>query len=215
MGLIHVCEDVEEVLPEGNVADIGNMLQWEGHEAESWLASRDILEIDQWVRGMCETGCKAYNTTPMCPSNLPDLKEVEEIFSGYDLALIIKYEGFKKWKDKKSTVTATSLSELQPEDRVELSKRKELRLKIRGISNGIVEMGYDTFPMSAGHCRLCEPPSCHQKECRQPNVSMPAIEGMGVHVFRTMEKLGHEMHYMPLDYTEFSFYNAILISTKD
>jgi hypothetical protein len=43
---------------------------------------------------------------------------------------------------------------------------------------------------------------------------MPAMEGMGIHVFGTMAKLGHEMHYLPPDYDSFSFYSAILINTK-
>ncbi len=214
MGLIHVCEDVKAALPEEHLSDIEARVKWEHHEAEIWLASRDILVVDGWAREMCESGCKAYDTTPMCPPNLPDIEEVKRIFAGYNIALFVRYSGFHKWKDVDKLKGAESLSDLVPEDRVELRRRKDLRLKVREISNRVVELGYEAFPMSAGHCRLCEPPACRQEECRQPDVSMPAMEGMGIHVFETMKKLGHEMHYLPPDYDGFSFYNGILINSR-
>jgi len=215
MGLIHVCEDVKTALPKEHLSDIEARIRWEGHEAEAWLAARSILVMDQWVRGMCESGCPAYDTTPFCPPHLLDIEEAKRLFEGYDLALIIRYSGFHRWKDVEKTRAAKSLSELVPEDRAELRRRKDLRLKIREISDYIEELGYETFPMSAGHCRLCEPPACRQEECRQPHISMPAVEGMGVHVFQTMARLGHEMHYLPPDYSTFSFYNAILINSSN
>ena len=214
MGLIHVVEDARTALPEAHVADIESRIPWKGHEAEAWLALRDVLVVEQWVRGMCEKGCKAYDTTPMCPPNLPDIEETRRIFSAYDTALLVRYNGFHRWSDIPKLHAAKSLSDLVPEDRAELRNRRGLRLKIREIATAVEELGYDTLPMSAGHCRLCEPPTCNASECRQPNVTMPAVEGMGVHVFKTMEKLGHEMHYLPPDYEGFSFYNAILINSQ-
>ncbi len=212
MSIIQVCGDAKDALPEGHVADIEARIKWDGHEAEAWLASSDVLVVEEWTRGMCEKGCKAYGQTPMCPPNLPDVEEVKRTFSEYDTALFIRYLGFNRMKDCERIESAKLLSDLVPEDQVEIGERKGLRLKIREISDRLVELGYKTLPMSAGHCRLCEPPVCGKKECTQPDVSMPAMEGMGIEVFKTMPKLGHEMHKLPPDYKTFSFYNAILIA---
>ena len=206
----HICDkDILSHFTELDLEKLQQLIIWTGRETEIWLANRNRVYFNQWVRDMCKN-CGIYSENhPQCPPNLPSVASLQMDISFYSLVIIIRYNGFRRFSNYDLLKNATCKKDLPLCDQEELHNRQLLRLKIRYISNELQSSGFQTLPMSAGHCRLCEPPGCHRQTCCKPDESMPAMEGMGIHVFDTMKRLNHVMQY-PAPET-FSFYSAIFI----
>lgn len=159
------------------------LFQQHGYSSFKWLDPQKIV-VSQWVRMKCQFGCDEYGQTATCPPNLPSISECQTFFRDYRMAAAFH---FSKQVDK-------------PEDRHDWTK--ELNLKLLELERAVFISGYrKAFLLFLDSCGLCEECTGTKETCKQPFLSRPSPEGMGVDVFATVRPLGFPIEVLA-DYTK-------------
>ncbi len=138
-----------------------------------WLDPKEIV-VGQWVRMKCLYGCGEYGKTWTCPPHAPSIAECERFFHEYKRAAVFH---FQKKVDK-------------PEDRHAWSRK---------ICRGLVDLeiavfkaGYErAFVLLMDSCNFCLECGAAQAGCKEPRLSRPSPDALGMDVYSTVRKLGY------------------------
>ena len=129
--------------------------------------------VAQWVRMKCLFGCGEYGKNACCPPNVPSILECERFFREYSSAVIFH---FKKTVDK-------------PEDRFKWTR--EVNLKLSKLEREVFISGFErAFMLFMDSCSFCEECTGKRENCKQPRISRPGPEAMGVDVYSTVRQFG-------------------------
>ena len=143
-----------------------------GYSDYKWIDPGEIV-VARWVRMKCQFGCDEYGQTATCPPNAPSIPECEVFFREYRLAAVFH---FSKEVGK-------------PEDRHDWTQG--LNLKLLELEREVFISGYrKAFLLFLDSCGLCDNCTGVKATCKQPYLSRPTPEGMGVDVFATVRPLG-------------------------
>lgn len=154
------------------------LFRQQGYTDFKWLEPDNIV-VSSWVRMKCRYGCDEYGRTATCPPNVPPLPECRAFFQDYRLAAVFHF----------------SIQLEKPEDRHDWTKKHNL--KLLELEKQIFISGYrKAFLLFLDSCGLCENCVEVKEKCKQPYLSRPTPEGMGVDVFATVRPLGYPIEVL-------------------
>lgn len=143
----------------------------------------EALVIAQWVRMKCMFGCRHYGGNASCPPNVPSVAECERFFGEYSDIAIFHFE--KKMDN--------------PDDRHAWSK--EVNSQLLKLERDVFLSGYHkAFLLFMDSCSLCAQCTEERNDCKQPKLSRPTPEGMGMDVYTTVRNAGYFIQVCP-DYS--------------
>lgn len=158
----------------------------------------DQIVVDERVRLKCAVPvCEGYGNYLHCPPNTMSVAEFRTVLSRYSNALVVQ------------VVSATTSVDLDDQGlgHKKLSELEELyhgdstRMLGAVVTRVEAEAFKAGFPYASGFtgglCLLC--PTCvgvsSGKPCRRPYEARPAMEAMGIDVFKTAERAGLRMAF--------------------
>jgi len=148
------------------------ILHENGYDDFRGISGSDI-EVCQWPRFKCMFGCPSYGKNGACPPSVPSIAECREFFSEYEHIAVNHIP--KKLDD--------------PEEREKWSR--ETNAQLLQIERAVFLSGnHKTFLLFMDECRVCADCPGTRVGCRNPRLSRPCPEGLGVDVFATVRKLG-------------------------
>jgi predicted metal-binding protein len=171
--------------------------------------AKDVV-IDERVKMKCRVPpCKDYGKNLMCPPYVMSTKELRDILSKYEWALLIQVEApFNT--DVKNEISQTG-------DVASLYRNKEfmiafgsnfgsnfnlLHLIINKVEAKASMLGYRfATGFKAGACKLCSECVVENsgKHCRHPYQARPSMEAVGIDVLKTAEIAGLPVDFPPKD----------------
>lgn len=173
------------------------------------LSSKDVV-VDERVRLKCLIPpCDDLGLNLMCPPFVMSVKEFREILSKYSWAILIQIDAQISTNMRNKIHKARDIASLyEDEDFLNdyRSSFNPLRLKLHKIVNKIeakaAMFGYRfATGFKAGPCKLCS--ECVVKDsikiCKHPYQSRPAMEAVGIDVFKTAENAGLPFDFLTKD----------------
>jgi predicted metal-binding protein len=157
--------------------------------------------VDERVRLKCLVPlCDDYGLNLMCPPYVMSVREFREVLAKYTWAILIQIEVPIKAEMKTEIRKASDVAALYKSAQFMDSYKTSfdpIKLKLHHIINKVEAkasmLGYRfATGFKAGSCKLC--PECvtknSQESCRHPFKSRPAMEAVGIDVFKTAENAG-------------------------
>lgn len=157
--------------------------------------------VDERVRLKCLVPlCDDYGLNLMCPPYVMSVREFRKVLAKYTWAILIQIEVPIKAEMKKEIRKASDVAALYKSAQFMDSYKTSfdpIKLKLHHIINKVEAqanmLGYRfAAGFKAGSCKLC--PECvtrnPQAPCRHPFQSRPAMEAVGIDVFKTAENAG-------------------------
>ncbi len=161
--------------------------------------------LEDRVRLRCMIGCPHYGKGLRCPPYTPSIDEFRKILNDYSFAMVVKL--------KPREIPEETLAQYAPanygEDRI--WNRNPKRSKItsdfsklyRSSLVDLLELERDAFKRGyvfataffAGRCMLCEECNVENGECRNPTMSRPSAEAMGINLLKTAENAGMSLKF--------------------
>jgi predicted metal-binding protein len=157
----------------------------------------NMVVVDERVRFKCEVPrCAGYNQYLTCPPHVMAVGSFLKILSRYEWCLLVQVEATDIDSTDKGTVRI---------DQTVLRNSRELHLPYKLKLLNVVEtveaaafkkgMHFATG-LVGGSCALCE--RCIENKfsdaCRHPFRARPAMEGVGIDVFRTAQNADLPIH---------------------
>jgi predicted metal-binding protein len=156
-----------------------------------------MVVIDERVRLKCEVPrCSGYGQYLTCPPHVMSVVDFSRTLSLYEWCLLVQVEATEINSTDKSTGRIDSSV---------LKKNKELhrpyRLKLLEVVESVEAAAFKkgmrfSTGLVGGSCVLCE--RCVEDKlsgaCRYPFRARPAMEGVGIDVFRTAQNAGLPIH---------------------
>lgn len=137
-----------------------------------WIAGRDV-QVREWTRFKCMFGCDTYGKKGGCPPNVPSIPECRELFKEYKHILVIHL----------------SAKFDHPDQRKAWSRKHNA--KLLKLERAVFLAGhYKAFLLFMDECRVCAECPGMRLECRNPRLSRPCPEALGVDVFATVRAIG-------------------------
>jgi predicted metal-binding protein len=161
-----------------SVKDIEALFEEHGFDDYKWINPKDII-VSQWVRMKCTFGCSTYGKCASCPPNTPSVSECRDLFDEYnDIA-----------------VFHIPVELDHPDDRHELMK--QISSKLLKLERAVFLSGYvKAFMLPADNCSICDDCVPSREDCKQPALSRPPPEAMGVDVFSTVRAVGYPIEVL-------------------
>lgn len=157
--------------------------------------------VDERARLKCLVPvCDDYGLNLMCPPYVMSVQEFREVLAKYNWAILIQIEEPIPAEMKKEIRQAYDIAALYKSAKFMDSYKKSfdpIKLKLHRIVHKVEAqafmLGYRfATGFKAGSCKLC--PECvvknSQEPCRHPFRSRPAMEAVGIDVFKTAENAG-------------------------
>lgn len=138
-----------------------------------WINAQQIV-VAQWIRFRCMFGCRNYGKKGTCPPNMPPIAECERMISEYSHVAVFHFE--KKFE---------KLEEYRPWSTELVSRLVKLEREI------FLSGYYKTLLLSFDACMLCDACTGNRSECRNPTVSRPGADALGVDVYATVQSIGY------------------------
>jgi len=169
------------------------------------MSARRVV-VDERVRLKCRyPPCESYGKSLMCPPYTTTPEEFRRILSKYKHAILIQTD-FDVPDAMKKRIQSEGARYVDLIDEKEFSDtRKKWALETWMKLNRIVEdvereafrKGYYLATgFTAGSCKLCD--SCDvSSPCKHPWRSRPAMEAVGIDVFRTAKNAGMKIEWLP------------------
>ena len=152
---------------------LGSMFEEHGFSEFKWIRPENIV-IGQWVRIKCMFGCGDYGQNASCPPNVPSIAECERFFQEYKEAVIFRFE--KRFEN--------------PDDRHAWSK--QINTELMALERKVFLAGYyKAFLLLIDGCSLCADCPGERHNCKQPKLSRPTPEAMGIDVYATVRNAGY------------------------
>jgi len=148
-----------------------------------WIQPRSII-TGHWIRAKCLYGCSRYGQKACCPPEVPSVAECTNFFREYKSGLFFHFA--KKFK--------------KPEMR--FSWYRDMNRRVLDLEKEVFLSGfYKAFALPPATCSLCNRCQESKRECRQPLLSRPTLEGFCVDVYATAWKMGYPIQVLK-DYGE-------------
>lgn len=158
-----------------------------------WIRSKDIV-INQWVRMKCMFGCHKYGKNASCPPNVPPVDECRRFFNEYRTAVIFHFK------------------HRAPE---RLERRKwtgSVNAQLSGLERAVFLAGYEkVFLLFMNNCNICAECAPNRTMCKNPRMSRPVPEALGVDVFTTARRCGFPIEVLNSREKEMNRYAFMLI----
>lgn len=147
------------------------------------LIKASDVAVDPRVLLKCMYGCTGWNSNWTCPSAPNALKpwDFEKILRKYKTAILIHTH------DKKT------------------SQEISYQIEVNAFWDGF----YLSWSMS--DCTLCPQCSYPAEKCRFPKRSRPAMQGVGIDVYKTVRRLGLPLKPLKTQNDEQNWYSLVLI----
>ena len=162
--------------------------------------ARDVV-VDERVRLKCLIPvCDDYGVNLMCPPYVMSVPEFRQVLAKFSWAILVQIEVLIPAEMKEEIRQASDVAALYKNAKFMDSYKKSfdpIKLKLHHIINKVeakASMLRYRFAtgFKAGSCKLC--PECvtknSQESCRHPFKSRPAMEAVGIDVFKTAENAG-------------------------
>jgi predicted metal-binding protein len=167
------------------------------------IDAQNIVVAD-WVRFKCRYGCKGYGKHMGCPPYGPSVEETRRMVAEYTVGLLLRFDGIPGHPGLKP--------EEIPEDFHPFYR--DLILWVNNTvwqieKNSFYDGFYKSFGFGAYPCIYCEHQHCVAEEmegvvdeslrrkCRHLDLVRPTMEGAGIDVFATAEKVGWKLNTIP------------------
>jgi predicted metal-binding protein len=148
-----------------------------------WIAGRDV-QVREWVRFKCMFGCGSYGKKGGCPPAVPSIPQCRELFNEYEHILVIHL----------------SATFAHPDERKEFSRKHNAELL--KLERAVFLAGHHkALLLFMDECRVCAECPGTRLECRNPRLSRPCPEALGVDVFSTVQSIGFSIEVLT-DYTK-------------
>lgn len=184
-------------ISEDSFEEIELMAKELGFDEVHALRASDIV-IARWVGLKCRYGCANYNTNWCCPPAAPDFRNVRELVSEYEVALLLvrQHKNDQFYRDSEA------------KRRFQIKQWKstvalERKLFLRGY--------YKAFGLPAETCALCKKCS-YPDRCKFPNEKRPAVEACSIDVFQTIKCLGRSFELATSVKDTYDSYSLILLA---
>ncbi len=136
------------------------------------------IEYQPKVRQVCKRTCKYYSNSWSCPPAVGKIEVLKEKCLKYTDVLL--FSTFTEITDEKF-------------DKVSIQKEHEKLTRI--ISNRMKDLGYLTYIISSGSCKICDKCTFPKDFCRHPYEMFPCIESHGITVADLLSDCGMD-YYM-------------------
>jgi predicted metal-binding protein len=167
-------------------AELEKMAKDSGATAFVPMSTSQVVTA-HWVRLRCQYGCKYYGTRFTCPPYSPDPEVTRKVLDEYEVAYLIRYEGF------------LGLDTYPPNSLYDSLKKMSVRACDAGFEmerHAFLAGYYKAYLYGAHRCYRCE--TCGVEEgkskCRFPVKARPSLESAGIDVFATAKNAGIETH---------------------
>lgn len=148
------------------------LFEQKGHTRYKWIDPGKII-VSRWVRMKCMFGCSAYGKIASCPPNVPSVDECEKFFKEYSLGVIFHFP--------------VQLDD--PDKRHQWSKT--VNMKLYKLEREVFLSGFErAFLLYMDSCSICKECSGERETCKEPGISRPSPEGLGMDVYATVRQFG-------------------------
>ena len=160
-------------LDQERTAGLERLFAQHGYQDYKWI-DPDRIVVAQWVRMKCMYGCPNYGNKASCPPNVPSIPECERFFGEYRrIAVFHLQKAFDP-----------------PEERFAWYKKETVRFA--GLERAVFLAGFEkAFSLLFGGCNLCAECGAERAACKQPALSRPAPEALGMDVYATVRGIGY------------------------
>lgn len=149
-----------------------------GFEDFQRLDPRKII-VSSWVRMKCRFGCPDFGRVASCPPQVPAVDDCRLFFQEYDAAVVFHFQK----------------SVAKPEDR--FAWTRGLNRELLKVERDVFVSGYrKAFLLFLDSCNLCQECGGKREACKNPYLSRPTPEALGVDVFATVERLGYPIQVL-------------------
>ncbi|MEX2680702.1 MAG: DUF2284 domain-containing protein [Candidatus Sigynarchaeota archaeon] len=144
------------------------------------------IVVKDWVRLKCQFGCGGYGEGLTCPPYSPTPDTTRKVLSGYEWAVVLKFEklGENGWKK-----THDVIADLEREV--------------------FLDEFHAAYGYSCGPCPYCK--TCNLKHCVHPSKARPSMEGSGIDVYSTARAAGFEIHVLKSTSEEPTYFCLLLV----
>ena len=156
-----------------------------------------MVVIDKRVRLKCEVPrCSGYGQYLTCPPHVMNVEVFSKTLSCYEWCLLVQVEA--KGIDSMDRGTNGIDRDLLPKKRdIHLPFKHKLLEVVETVEAAAFKKGMRfATGLIGGSCTLCE--RCvenkHAGACRHPFRARPAMEGVGIDVFKTAQNAGLPIH---------------------
>jgi predicted metal-binding protein len=176
-----------------DIDKIESVMRDNGYEDFRWISGKDVV-VSQWPRFKCMFGCPSYGEKGSCPPSVPSIQDCREYFSEYDKIAVIHLK--KKLDD--------------PDDRKEWSRKTNLNLL--KLEKAVFLLGNEkAFLLFMDECRICKDCYGTRIDCKNPHLSRPCPEALGVDVFTTVSKIGFPIKVLGDYEQEMNRYSFLMV----
>jgi len=156
-----------------------------------------MVVIDERVRLKCEVPrCSGYGQYLTCPPHVMGVEAFSKILSRYEWCLLIQVEA-KGIDSTDKNVDGIDRHTLRKNSELHLPYRLKLLEVVETVEAAAFKKGMRfATGLIGGSCALCE--RCVEDKfsdaCRYPFRARPAMEGVGIDVFKTAQNAGLPIH---------------------
>ncbi len=180
----------------------------------------DKVYVDKRVRGKCIIPkCVAYGSSAHCPPHSTDTKEIAEIVSGFQWAVLVKLNVDSELVGGDDSLVVDDEGKIVP-----TKKLKKLLNHYRNLSDTVSRIEHQAFydghhlaiAFAAGSCRshYCNFKDCavlKSEPCRFPGRDRPSMESASMNVYRMVAEAGWEMYPIGTDINPANVPHATLV----
>lgn len=178
------------------------------------------VHVDPRVRGKCIIPkCPAYGSSAHCPPHSPGTKEIAEIVSGFNWAVLVKLNVDSELVGGDDSLVLDAEGNI-----VQTPKFKKLLKQYRTLSDTVSRIEHQAFydghhlaiSFAAGSCRghYCNLMDCAVLEgapCRFSGRARPSMESASMNVYRMVAEAGWEMYPIGTDIDPANVPHATLV----
>jgi predicted metal-binding protein len=158
-----------------------------------WINPKEVV-TGNWVRMKCEYGCLNYGRWGCCPPEVPSVADCRRFFDEYKFGLLL--HSAIRFKD--------------PELRHQWGRK--MQRKALAIEREVFLADFPrAFVFPPGPCELCTDCSGNKRECKQPRIARPSLEGFAVDVYGTARKMGYQIHVLKGYREEMNRFGLLLV----
>ncbi len=180
-------------MTKGEAKHIEGMALKHGLKDFRWIHPKTII-TGYWVRAKCQFGCPSYGKKACCPPELPSFSDCQRFFGEYKSSMLFHF----------------SLRSPKPEMRFAWGRK--INKKMLALEKEVFLAGfYKAFIFPANPCRICDQCKHSKKECLNPGIARPTLEGFGVDVYGTVRKAGYSIQVLKSYKEEMNRFGLLLI----
>lgn len=173
------------------------------------FSAKDVV-IDERVKMKCRVPpCRDYGKNLMCPPYVMSTKELRDVLSKYEWALLIQVEAPFNTDVKNEILQTGDVASLYRKKGFLIafgqnfgSNFNLLHLIVNKVEAKASMLGYRfATGFKAGACKLCSECVAENsgKHCRHPYQARPSMEAVGIDVLKTAEIAGLPVDFPPKD----------------